>query len=205
MQAKILILASGSPRRLMLLEPLAKVHGYDIIVDVSNIDEGVAGSVSPTQMVENLAYRKGQAVATRYDAGIPIVAADTTVAFQGEIFEKPNDEANARAMLTALSGNTHIVYTGVYCRDANGVEHLWHEQAHVTFKHILPLLDWYMQTGESFDKAGAYGAQGHGGVFIEGIDGDINTVIGLPLIKLEMILAETPQGRSPALALQRGR
>jgi len=166
------------------MQPLARAQGMEIIVDVPGVDESIEHDYPPHIVVETLAQRKGQAVAARHNDDALIVAADTIVVFNDEIFEKPRDKAHAHKMLSALSGNTHTVYTGVYC---NG--QVWHEHALVTFKDIMSLIDWYIDTGESFDKAGGYGVQGLGGAFVEHIGGDVNCVIGLPLSKLEAILS----------------
>ena len=123
-----------------------------------------------------------------------IIAADTVVAFQGQIFNKPRDEKEARRMLRALSGQTHTVYTGLYMRNAGtGQTETAVERADVTFRVIAPReLDWYVGTGEPLDKAGAYGAQEKGCLFIKEIHGDYTCVVGLPMCRLgRWLLAQT--------------
>jgi len=182
-----LILASGSPRRLSLLEEWG---AYAVIVDPPGCDEDVEPSLTPEEVVAELAVRKGREVAARRP-GQMIVAADTVVALDGVIYGKPVDEADARAMLAALSGRTHTVFTGLYVRFENGNETVSAERADVTFRVITPeMMDWYIATGEPFDKAGAYGAQGHGAALIEFIDGDETCVIGLPMKRLKALLSE---------------
>lgn len=183
-----LVLASASPRRKQLLEQL---NLFNLLIDPPTCDEAVDPTLPPQLVVAELAQRKGREVAARHPTQ-PVVAADTIVVFQDNIYGKPRDEAEARAMLNALSGNTHTVYTGVYFRNAtNGCESVDVEAAQVTFRAIQQQeLDWYITSDEPFDKAGAYGAQGKGAVFIERIDGDFTCVVGLPLCLLGKKLLE---------------
>ena len=177
-----LVLASSSPRRAMLLKQLEL---YDIVVDPSGADESVSPGLTPAETVAQLALRKGVDVAARHASGL-IVAADTVVAFRGQIFNKPRDGNEARAMLQTLSGQTHTVYTGLYMRNSRTGETVTTvERAEVTFRPITAReLDWYVATGEPLDKAGAYGAQEKGCLFIEKINGDYTCVVGLPMCRL---------------------
>ncbi len=190
MQSKTtkLILASSSPRRAALL---AQLGLFDVVIDPSSADETVGADLSPAEVVTELAARKGLEVAQRHSSCL-ILAADTVVAFQGKIYNKPRDEVEARQMLTSLSGQTHTVYTGLWLHDAtSGCTRCAAEAAEVTFRTITPTeLDWYIGTGEPYDKAGAYGAQEKGALFIESIRGDYTCVVGLPLGKLGSWLAE---------------
>ena len=103
-----LILASGSPRRRQLLEQI----GLTFVVRSSDVDESVSPGLTPAQVVESLSARKGEAVAAEAAPGDLVLSADTVVALDGAILGKPRDRAEAEAMLTALSGRTHQVYTG---------------------------------------------------------------------------------------------
>ena len=122
-------------------------------------------------------------------AGDLIIAADTVVALDGRILGKPADGPDAFAMLSALSGRRHQVYTGltVVCGAQRLTEH---EVTAVTFRSLSSAeICAYIATGEPMDKAGAYGIQGRGALFVEGIEGDYYNVMGLPVCRLGRILA----------------
>ena len=133
-----------------------------------------------------LSREKAAAVAERIAGEVLIVAADTTVDIDGRILEKPLDDDDARRMLRSLSGRTHLVHTGVTVsrRPATGSPRT-ETQVVETAVRFVDLTDhaieWYLETGEHVDKAGAYGIQGAAGAFVERIDGSITNVIGLPL------------------------
>ena len=187
-----IILASGSPRRKALMQEWAQKQTPppQIKIVPPLCDEHYDTDWPPERVARELALRKGRDVAARYPDE-SIVAADTIVTLDGVIYGKPVDEADARAMLQKLSGRTHAVLTGLYVRYADGREFSSTERADVTFGVITPLLlDWYVATGEPFDKAGAYGAQGDGAKLIDTIDGDPTCVIGLPMIQLNTVLTE---------------
>ena len=113
--------------------------------------------------------------------GDPVLAADTVVDVDGEILGKPVDADDARRMLQRLSGRTHLVHTGVAVRSGDGVE-IEVVTTSVRFTPLTPeAIEWYLATGEPFDKAGAYAIQGAGGAFVEEIQGSVSNVIGLPL------------------------
>lgn len=170
-----LLLASASPRRLELLAQL----GLEIVVRPADIDESVLPGEDPVAYVRRLSIEKAAAVAT--DDRVVVIAADTTVDLDGEILGKPVDADEARSMLRQLSGQTHRVHTGVTLRWGSDVASAV-ETTHVTFTRISDAgLDWYVATGEPFDKAGAYAIQGAGGVFVAAVDGSVSNVIGLPL------------------------
>ena len=112
-----------------------------------------------------------------------VVGADTVVAYQGQILGKPADEADAKRMLTMLSGQTHEVYTGV-CVIEDGKTKTFYEETKVTFYEISDeQIDRYIKTGEPMDKAGSYGIQGKAAVFIKGIEGDYYNVVGFPIAR----------------------
>ena len=180
-----IILASQSPRRKELMGQI----GLKFKVISPNVDEHMEGNPSPAQLVEELSLRKARAVARQADGEALIVAADTVVALEGTVLGKPEDEREAFAMLSALSGNRHYVYTGVtVLRDGRAVTQ--HEVTTVTFRELEPdEISSYIATGEPMDKAGAYGIQGLGALLVSGIEGDYFNVMGLPVYRLGRILA----------------
>lgn len=120
---------------------------------------------------------------------ILVIGADTIVACDDTILGKPKDEAGAKRMLKLLSGRKHAVYTGVtfVFLDKNGRAgaHTFYEKTEVTMKPLSELeIDRYVATGEPMDKAGAYGIQGKCAIYIEGIEGDYNNVVGLPVARI---------------------
>ncbi len=181
-----LILASRSPRRRKLLAQL----GLDFEVHPSDLDETAMNHRLPEQLVEQLALEKARAVATRFPEALTL-GADTTVVLDGDVLNKPADEAEARAMLRRLSGRTHTVYTGVaLVHPASRREVVDYEATQVTFAPLTDAeIDAYVATGSPLDKAGAYGIQDdYGAVFIRRIEGDYYNVVGLPLHRLYRML-----------------
>lgn len=195
----MLILASASPRRQQLLARL----GGDWDLRPTTIDETPRHGEAPADLVRRLAVAKAKAVDlddpgvdpsnlgqhTPSDHPPPVIlAADTIVELDGQILGKPRDADEAVRMLRALSGRTHRVLTGVAVR-RDDLEVSEVVTTGVTFR---PLTDseivWYLKTGEPGDKAGAYGLQGAGAVFIERIDGSETNVIGLPLAQTVALL-----------------
>ncbi|MGH9422526.1 MAG: Maf family protein [Thermoanaerobaculia bacterium] len=180
-----IILASQSPRRRELLASI----GLAFEVMPSAIPEVHQAGESPEEYVARLSRDKAAAIAARHhDAWI--IAADTTVLLGEELLEKPADANDAKRMLSAISGKTHIVYTGVTLQNA---ESGWHDtRVAETEVRMLPLapadIAWYVSTGEPLDKAGAYAAQGIGGIFIDSIHGSYTNVVGLPLALLFQML-----------------
>ena len=181
-----IILASGSPRRRELLEQIGVKNYRTIIPDV---DEHVEGRPAPEELVELLSRRKAEAVGAKAGPDALVIAADTVVALDGAILGKPHSREDAAAMLAALSGRKHAVYTGLTVlrgeRTVTG-----HERTAVTFRALTwAEIDHYVATGEPLDKAGAYGIQGVGALFITGIEGDYFNVMGLPVCRLGRVLA----------------
>ena len=185
-KAKI-ILASNSPRR---KELLGKIGIEEFKIISPNVDESVEKNLSPAEIVERLSLRKARAAAKRAGPDDLIIAADTVVALDGAVLGKPHDEADAFAMLSALSGREHHVYTGVtVLRGEEAVTQ--HEETAVTFRDIGPdEIRGYIATGEPMDKAGAYGIQERGALLVSGIRGDYFNVMGLPVFRLGRILAQ---------------
>ena len=179
-----LILASGSPRRKEILTTM----GLSYTVDVSDADESFIAD--PEAMVLELSRRKACAVASKHEDSI-ILAADTLV-FCKDVLGKPQNEDHAREMLHSLSGNWHSVYTGVTMMDTKTGRTL--SKADVTRVHFVQLtdeeIDAYIATKECMDKAGAYGIQGMGGMFIDKIEGSYSNVVGLPMALVRQMLLE---------------
>lgn len=177
------VLASSSPRRLELLEGRL---GLDVLVVPAGVDESPKHGEAPAAMVQRLARRKVAAVEA--EAEDLVVAADTVVIADGEVLGKPEDPHRARLMLQALSGREHSVLTGVAVRlgakQASGVD-----RTKVRFRRLTQAeIQWYVDTGEPMDKAGAYGIQGLGGMFVEHLEGSETSVIGLPLGRLAVLV-----------------
>ena len=180
---KKLILASASPRRRDLLRSL----GLDFEVYVTDADENI-NVKSPSELVRVLAERKAEAAASVYPDCV-VIAADTVVSHDGEILGKPHDDADAARMLRMLSGSSHTVYTGV-CVIADGATASETVATDVRMRNITEEeISDYIRTGEPRDKAGAYGIQGLGGIFVERIDGDYFNVTGMPKEATARLLA----------------
>ncbi len=179
-----LILASQSPRRRELLARL----GLQFTVEAPDIDETMDPARPAGDEVARLSRRKAGAV----DAGPDdvVIAADTVVVLDGQVLGKPGDEAEAARMLRALSGRAHQVLTGLTVRRAAAVR----TRTVATDVHFRALTEReiaaYVASGEPMDKAGAYGAQGLGAIFIERLEGDYFNVVGLPLGPLAGMLRE---------------
>ena len=181
-----IVLASASPRRKELLERA----DLKFTVVPSAGEEEIGGG-TPDQVVENLSRSKAFSVAEelkREKEVKLVIGADTIVAFQNHIMGKPVDEQDAFDTLTRLSGNSHQVYTGVTVLIRKGdawEEHTFSERTDVHFYSVSEeeIRD-YICTGEPMDKAGSYGIQGRFGVYVKGIEGDYNNVVGLPVGRL---------------------
>ncbi len=172
-----LILASGSPRRRELLSHL----GMAFEVRPADLDETPFLNECADLYVGRLAREKALAVARR---GELVLAADTTVALNGLILGKPDDATEAIAMLTMLAGTTHQTHTGLALVDGSTgeVKHSCVDTTEVTMSPAnQELIAWYVASGEPMDKAGAYGLQGMGGMLIEQVRGNVQTVVGLPM------------------------
>lgn len=180
-----LILASGSPRRRELLT----LMGIPFTVCAVDVDEHMQGE--PDQVVSQLALRKARA-ASGLHPGRTVLAADTLVYKDGLTLGKPHDEADALRMLLWLSDGENIVYTGVCVIDGEtGREFVRCDSARVQFVHIdEAAARRYIASGEPMDKAGAYGVQGMGGMFVSSIKGSPSNVIGLPMHMVRDMLKE---------------
>ncbi|OUQ78633.1 Maf family protein [Flavonifractor sp. An100] len=182
-----IILASQSPRRRELLEQIGLTN---FLIRPARGEELPHPELTPAQLVEELSRQKALEISQTAGPGDMILAADTVVAVDGQVLGKPHSTDQAREMLTALSGRTHTVYTGVtLCREGQVLTR--HEATAVRFRPLTaPEIDAYIATGEPMDKAGAYGIQGRGALLVEGIQGDYSNVVGLPLCLLGRMLAQ---------------
>ena len=180
---KRLILASGSPRR---RELLAKM-GYEFEICAPDVDEHVSGHAS--DIVFTLAQRKAKAAAAHCASGV-VIASDTLVSLDGAPLGKPEDANDARRMLRALSDREHEVFTGVCVMDAaTGRTETRSVRTGVTFRALTDdEIDAYVSTGEPMDKAGAYAIQGGAGAFVSKLDGELENVIGFPVVEVKEIL-----------------
>ena len=171
-----LILASGSPRRRELLS----LYTTDFTVCVSDFDESAVTADTPAHLVEQLARGKCLAVAKDHPDAV-VIGCDTVVDVNGEVFGKPHSVEDAKRMLRALSGSTHAVHTGV-CVSKDGCTESFVDSCRVTFFPIPEEeIDRYAATKEPYDKAGAYAIQGRAALWLDRIEGDYYTIMGLPL------------------------
>ena len=179
-----LILASGSPRRKELLS----LYTTDFTICVSDFDENGVTAPTPAQLVEKLARGKCLAVAARHPGNL-VLGCDTVVDVNGEVFGKPHSVEDAKRMLRALSGATHQVHTGVCVSDGAQTKSFV-DSCRVTF---FPLgeeeIDFYASTAEPYDKAGAYAIQGRAALWLDRIEGDYYTIMGLPVSRTVQLLA----------------
>lgn len=167
---------------------MAGIEKFEIISPSG--DEPDMGDLPPDKAVEGLARIKCLEVAGEIESSSLIIAADTMVCFDGNLLGKPRDEAEAFDMLKRLSGQKHTVYTGVFLKKG-GETRCCSENTDVFFRDLSDSeIRAYINTGEPMDKAGAYGAQGRGAVFIRKISGDFFNVVGLPLCRLCEMLFE---------------
>jgi len=185
-----IILASESPRRQALLSQA----GIEYIIMPSYIDEEAAinEEFTPYDTVLVLSKEKAMHICRQIDYPAIIIAADTIVTLQGRVMGKPKDADGAFQMLKLLQGKAHSVYTGVtLIKKTDGGITLTNivDNTKVRMRSLTDAeIRAYIDTGEPFDKAGAYAIQGRGSLLIEGIEGDYNTVVGLPLVKVFLAL-----------------
>jgi len=184
---KSLILASASPRRQQLLSQL----GLKFSVEPSNLDEDLNLKMEFGPYAASLALKKAMAVAKKHQKGL-VLGADTIVVLDDKILGKPHTFEEAQEMLTSLSGRWHRVFTGLSLVDASTKRYVSDfEESRVKFKELSSLeIQNYIKTGEPMDKAGAYGIQGKGALFVEKIEGDYYNIVGLPLFRLSKMLAQ---------------
>ena len=182
----MLILASQSPRRREMFDRL----GLDYKAMTSDADETLTESLSPAEYVKTLALRKAKALSSLLSKDDYVIAADTVVALDGEIYGKPIDYADAFRMIANFSGKTHEVYTAFAIVTG---ERVYAEAVAtaVTFRTLSDHeIDYYIQKEAPYDKAGAYAIQGRSDFFIEGICGSYSNVVGLPMGLVRRLLKE---------------
>lgn len=176
-----IILASTSPRRKELLSLLS----IEFRIISKNTDETLDNDLTPIENVMKIAAQKAEAVANNYHESL-IIGCDTIVVLDKQILGKPRDKEDAYRMLKSLSGRAHKVYTGVSLQ--NKSKELWmsfYEETTVYMKVLSDKEIWnYIATGDPMDKAGSYGIQTQGALFIEKIEGDYFNVVGLPISTL---------------------
>lgn len=182
---KEIILASASPRR---KELMSQLH-IPFTVQVSGVDEQIEGITTPADIARILALQKAKDIAIKNSDAV-VIGADTVVSINGSVLGKPRNEEEAFNMLKQLSGNVHEVYTGVAILQGDE-EISFHERTEVVF---YPLTDEeilnYIRSGEPMDKAGSYGIQGLGAYFVQKINGDYFSVVGLPVARVKRSLIE---------------
>ncbi|MEW8972875.1 MAG: Maf family protein [Tissierellaceae bacterium] len=180
-----IILASSSPRRKQILEKYGLKHS----VVESKIDEKIHLEDNPEQIAMSLAFEKAYNVAMANRESI-VIGADTIVVFENQVLGKPRDELDAMRILNLLSGKEHVVITGISLLNLKKeIKIVDFERTIVKFRELDDdIINRYIDTREPFDKAGAYGIQGYGALFVEKIDGCYYNVIGLPLGKLSQLL-----------------
>ena len=181
----MLILASSSPRRRELLDQIGvsyRVHPVDV-------DETPLQGETPEDFARRMALTKARAGWKAQLSGLPVLGADTVVTLEGAILGKPADRSDALHMLGRLSGNTHQVLSAVAIKQADR-ETVTLSRTRVRFRTLSPAqISDYWDSGEPVDKAGAYGVQGLGALFVEHIEGSYTGVVGLPLFETGQLLA----------------
>lgn len=182
-----IILASASPRRRELLAMIG-IKDFDIMPAAG--EEDYPSSMPPDEAVKYIAMKKAESVLSYAGADSLIIAADTVVCLDGRILEKPRDARDAADMLASLSGRRHTVYTGIAL--IRGGERVSDSAAtDVWFKKLTEAeISAYVATGQPLDKAGSYGAQDMAALFVERVEGEFWNVVGLPVCRLGMLLAE---------------
>lgn len=184
------ILASGSPRRKEILENISLE--FEIMADES--DEIMIEGEKPYDTVKRLSMQKAKNIVSRAETGenTIVIGADTVVSIDEKILGKPKDEREAKDMLLTLSGRINTVYTGLAVIETQSGKAVSDFVAtDVKFRRLSEEeIENYIKSGESMDKAGAYGIQKLGGLFVESIEGDYFNVVGLPLCRLGEILSE---------------
>jgi septum formation protein len=174
-----IVLASSSPRR----QELLKLLQIPFIIHSSEIDETLPTKMKAEEAVMQLAFRKADAVLEKYPDHL-VIGSDTVVVLDGKILGKPEGRNHAFDMLKSLSGKTHKVFTGVSLL-SNKKSNIFFEETEVTFWELSEDdIYTYLDTGEPFDKAGAYGIQGFGSLLVKEIKGDYFNVVGLPVSRL---------------------
>lgn len=189
MQLPKLILASGSPRRVEILNSV----GWEFEKHAADVDESLCDGEASEDYVVRLAREKAESVAAKFPDSI-VLGADTTVVIGGEILGKPVDMDDARQMLRMLSGNWHEVLTGIAVVES-GATRVALQRTRVKFIEMThEEIEFLAAEGDPLDKAGAYAVQAQAALFIEKVEGEYWNVVGLPInlvYKLIMQKGET--------------
>ncbi len=179
------VLASGSPRRLALLQQIGFMPDT---VDPPEIDETPLPGEHPGRLAARLAEAKARTTAERRRNAV-VMGADTVVARGRRVLPKPRDAAADRVCLERLSGRRHVVYGGVCVINAAAKAHTRLVATTVAFKRLSKLeIDSYIESGEWTDKAGGYAIQGRAAAFVQSINGSYSNVVGLPLYETANLL-----------------
>ena len=188
---KKIILASASPRRKELLEQI----GVSFEVVPSRCEEKITKQ-KPREVVEELSLQKVRDVAENRK-NVIVIGSDTIVWQDGKIMGKPANRSEASEMLRKIQGNTHSVFTGVTVLVKDDREVACHTFSEETRVNVCPMTEEeteaYLNTGEPMDKAGAYGIQGRFAAWVKSIEGDYNSVVGLPVCALWQVLKQYVQ------------
>ncbi len=182
-----LILGSRSPRRVELL----RAAGIDFIQRIPDIEESPRPGEPPYGYAVRLAEEKALEIADDCAANEIILGCDTIVVLNDQILEKPADQTDAHRLLSSLSGNRHIVCSALALAGDAGLLKSGYELTTVFFNHVTPQqITDYIASGEPMDKAGAYGIQGMGSFLVDRIEGNLDTVVGLPRSLLDRLAGE---------------
>jgi len=189
---KKIILASGSPRRKMLLNALLKKFGLKFVVIPANIEEYIPAKINDFgKFTADLAELKALEVAQNNN-GL-IIAADTIVVYKNKVLGKPGSKSEAKKMLNFLSGKKHNVFTGICIVDTEKNQYIkTYEKTEVSFRKLQNKeIEFYVNSGSPMDKAGSYGIQDDlGSTFVKSIKGDYFNVVGLPVLKLYLNMSK---------------
>lgn len=186
------ILASGSPRRKELLKMV--VPEFEIIV--SGADETLNNNITPEEHAEKLSYLKAKNVFDQTNGDRIVIGSDTIVEKDSKIYGKPENREHAKQMIKELlnGDKMHYVITGlsiIIQKDGKYIEHKTSDKVKIYFNDITDAeIEKWIDTGKAIDKAGAYAIQDEFGVFVEKIEGNYSTVVGLPIHKVYNILKE---------------
>lgn len=182
-----IVLGSGSPRRVELLTET----GIPFRQSIPHIVEQAFPGEEPYPYALRLAEEKGLAVSARFSPQEIVIGCDTIVVLHQHLLEKPENEEDAFRILSLLSGNAHVVCSAVAFVNHHEVVRSGFELTRVFFNPLSPdRIREYIRSGEPMDKAGAYGIQGMGGFLVDRIDGNLDTVVGLPRTLLERLAGE---------------
>lgn len=180
---KNIILASSSPRRRELLE----LHKINFIVDYQNIEEVLDQNLTLPLRLEKLAYQKALPISQKYPTDL-VIGADTMVCLENQMLGKPENRQEAFKMLKMLSGKVQTVFSAVAIID-NGNVTTFHDSTKVRFKELSDQqINSYLDSDEWIGKAGSYAIQGIGKNLVAQVEGDLETVIGLPVKLIEYYL-----------------